>query len=216
MHQRLNRGFTLTELLVSSAIGLSLITVVTSNYFHSIAVSNQQIKRSVLSAELDSLLYLMNAEIKRAGYCGDCKSSNGFLISDATGANRSSVVINDSVTALTGTCIRFAYNEDSSLGVLTPRNGDARGYRLKTEKDGTKSFEIYRNYGGVANWNCNDGTHWLDYQNDMISISQFDIHREEVIGISKKKQNITIKLTGNIDGVSLSRTTRIAINNVDY
>ncbi|KXI21870.1 hypothetical protein [Photobacterium sanguinicancri] len=120
------------------------------------------------------------------------------------------------MTALTGTCIRFAYNEDSSLGVLTPRDGDARGYRLKTENGGKTSFEIYRNYNGIANWSCNDGTHWLDYQNDMISISKFDIQREEVIGTSRKKQNITITLTGNIDNVSLTRITNIAVNNVDY
>ncbi|MDO6497726.1 PilW family protein [Photobacterium sanguinicancri] len=216
MHKRLSKGFSLIELMISSAIGLGLITVVTSNYFHSVALSNQQVKRSILSAELDSLVYLMSGEIKRAGYCGDCKSANGYLLTDATGANKSSIAINDSVTALTGTCIRFAYNEDSSLGVLTPRDGDARGYRLKTENGGKTSFEIYRNYNGIANWSCNDGTHWLDYQNDMISISKFDIQREEVIGTSRKKQNITITLTGNIDNVSLTRITNIAVNNVDY
>ena len=217
---RIDKGFSLVELTLATFLGVLILTVMTSTYVFTIASSNSQLKYSTLKSELDSLLFLMANEVKRAGYCGNCTTSNGFMITDISG-DQSAIVIDDSATKASGTCIRFSYNHDSAENIVSVRDKDARGFRLfDSDKDGIDDFEVYTNYGGLANWGCgNTHTHWQNYNNQMITIKALSFDRSTylsaVSGAVSSMQNIDITIQGQLGSMLETRTITVSVPNVD-
>ena len=217
---RINRGFTLVELILATFLGMLILSVTASTYLYSIGSSNNQLKYAALKSELDSLLFLMANEVKRAGYCGNCTTTNGFMITGASG-DKSAIAIDDSVTMTSGSCIRFAYNHDSSESAVSIREKDARGFRLfDSDKDGKAEFEIYANYGGLSNWGCSSShTHWQDYNNHMITITELSFKRNKyqsnVSGASSSMQSIDITIEGKIGSMKETRAITVSVPNVD-
>ncbi|MBV1840782.1 MULTISPECIES: PilW family protein [Photobacterium] len=214
---RIMKGFTLIELLISTFLGLIALSVITSSYSFGLSTSNNQLKHASLKSELDGILLMMADDIRRAGYCGDCTSSNNFILNDVSGA-KSSLLLDGSATASSGTCIVFAYNEDSSPGVVSVRDSDARGYRWNdSNKDGKKEFEIYKNYSGLTNWSCSS-SHWQDYNNPMVTVTQLDFLRTKLPsvkpGSSASIENLTITIQGTLGAMTEQRSVNVTLPNI--
>lgn len=213
---RIEKGYSLVELLISTFLGILVIGTITSAYTMTLTGSNQYLKESALSSELDSILFLMASEIKRAGYCRDCFATNPFMLNDGT--NSANILIDGLADSSNGHCILFAYNHDSALGVTSIRNDDARGFRVKdSNKDGRNEIEIYTTYSGMANWSCT-GTNWQDYNNKRIDIKKLDFTRtvydSSVAGSTNSIQNITITIGGKLGELYEERTTSVALPNI--
>ncbi|UTV27198.1 prepilin-type N-terminal cleavage/methylation domain-containing protein [Photobacterium atrarenae] len=214
---RINKGFSLIELLISTFISLLVLATIISSYTFGISISNNQLKQLSLKSELDSILFMIANDVKRAGYCGDCTSSNPFILTDLSSV-KSNVLIDGSATKLSGSCVVFAYNEDSATGVINVRNDDARGFRLfDSDQDGIPEFEIYKNYSGLANWSCL-GNHWQDMNNPMVTVTLLEFTRQQSIsskpGSTARMENLTITIHGTLGAYGAQRSTTVSMPNI--
>lgn len=169
------KGFTLIELLLGLTISLILLGVSFSVFTSNTVFSSHALQRAELNSELLRLKSIIEPEIKRAGFCYDCMSANPFRISDSLG-NKTNILIDESASATSGTCIRFAYNHDKAEGINAARKDDVKGFRLGSDSKGKPVLEMYENHKGVANWNC-DNTHWRDMHLSSVQISNFTVNR---------------------------------------
>jgi len=127
------QGFTLVEFMISMALSLAAILVVTSIYITSFQIDSKTIKFSRLNDEVTSIMALLSEDIKRAGYVENAESLplspeefRTILVTDATaGANDNS-------------CILFSYDFDNAgvgdgVGSYESPSEDF-GYRFKNNE----------------------------------------------------------------------------------
>jgi len=67
------RGFTLVEFMISMALSLAAVLVVTSIYVTSFSIDSKTIKFSRLNDEVTSIMALLSEDIKRAGFVEDAE-----------------------------------------------------------------------------------------------------------------------------------------------
>lgn len=127
------QGFTLVEFMISMALSLAAILVVTSIYITSFQIDSKTIKFSRLNDEVTSIMALLSEDIKRAGYVENAENLplspeefRTILVTDATaGANDNS-------------CILFSYDFDNAGvgdGVGSYESpSEAFGYRFKNNE----------------------------------------------------------------------------------
>ncbi|RXJ73853.1 pilus assembly protein PilW [Veronia nyctiphanis] len=217
-----NKGYSLVELLVGSAVSLIVIAASIAALSSSMSLGNDQLQRDYLTSQLNVIATAMSQEISRAGYCFDCLSSNPFITADPEG-NKSSVIIDDlGITDkdYKGSCIRFAYNHDSRSGSTSPHKDDLKGYRLDGDK---QVIEIYENRDGSANWKCdrdNGGTYWQDMNYERLDITELTFKRNALTldGVSNRVQQLEITITAAVSdkpGIKESLTFNVTVWNVD-
>lgn len=120
---RSQQGFTITELMVSTALSLSVISSVLVGYLATYVSSSNTLAASKLNQELSTLMSLMVSDIRRAGYWANASSNlptaNIFNAVDNTAlevfdsmASNTQVGVNGS-----GSCIVYAYDADEDGAV---------------------------------------------------------------------------------------------------
>ncbi|MFD2179799.1 PilW family protein [Veronia pacifica] len=208
-------GFSLVELMVGSAVSLIVIATSVAALTSSMSIGNEQLQRDYLTSQLNVIANMMSQEISRAGYCFDCGDDNPYIIHiEDSGA--STIVIDDLASNSTGDCIRFAYNHDSRAGVETRGLDDLKGFRLDANNG---LIEIYENYDGVNNWQCN-GRNWMDINYNRLKITALSFNRKALStsGEDSTVQQIEVTLTAEVREMpDISETLKfnVTVWNVD-
>jgi type IV pilus assembly protein PilW len=139
------RGLTLSELLVGLAVGMIVLTGVTTSFLASIRSSAETLATNRLTANLHTMMDLMVRDIRRAGYAarpptGDTDLDGDTDIDDLPfdgGANPFTQILNadidlnltvgNATSEAATSCITYAYNLDSDV---PPAIGVCRGCSL--------------------------------------------------------------------------------------
>ena len=105
------RGFSLVELMVGMAIGLILMSAVVALTVSMLRTNAETVTLSKLTQEGRAISDLVTREVRRARYSGDARA---FVGAAAFVNPFGDVEINATKlpTAVTGNCIRFAYDAD--------------------------------------------------------------------------------------------------------
>ena len=132
------RGFTITELMITVVLGLSVISSVLLGYLANYQGSMGTLASSKLGQDVNTLMSLMIAELRRAGYSAeaavaDSPENNSFSLLDSTALEVHNYVASpesstqQSATG-SGNCIVYAYDMDSD-GVVDAN--ELSGFRLR-------------------------------------------------------------------------------------
>jgi len=125
------QGFTLVEFMISMALSLAAILVVTSIYITSFQIDSKTIKFSRLNDEVTSIMALLSEDIKRAGYVANAE----LMISSGTPspAEFRTVLVTDVIAGENdNSCILFSYDFDDSGAYETP--SEDFGYRFTNDE----------------------------------------------------------------------------------
>ena len=132
------QGFTLVEFMISMALSLAAVLVVTSIYITSFQIDSKTIKYARLNDEVTSIVALLSEDIKRAGYVANAEVS----IESAVPAGNTSKCDPDpsicspvefrTLLVDSDSCILFAYDLNGNNVYDSP--GEAFGYRFNNNK----------------------------------------------------------------------------------
>ncbi|WJW75086.1 hypothetical protein QVG61_11385 [Thiohalobacter sp. IOR34] len=172
-------GFSLTELLIGSTLGLLVLGGGLQMYLANLQASHDCLSHARLSHELQTALELMTAELRRSGYWAgqpgiDPRSANPFLqteqqlrIGQAAGESRDS-------------CVLYSYdrNQDKRLGVGHGASGALQS-AANVERFG---FRLYRQrlqmrLGGRG-FDCDHGQ-WQSLTSDDTEVTRLRFTRLE-------------------------------------
>jgi len=128
------RGFTLTELMITVALGLSVISSVLLGYLATYKGSMGTLASSKLGQDMNTVISLMTGELRRAGYSAeaavlDSPENNSFSVVDSTALEIFNTVASNTQQAATGSgsCIVYTYDMDQD-GVVDA--AELSGFRL--------------------------------------------------------------------------------------
>lgn len=128
------RGFTITELMITVGLSLSVISSVLIGYLATYTSSLDTLAASKLNQDMSAMMNLMVSEIRRAGYSGTVPTtpaSNLFALVDNTALE----VFNDMTSNTqqsgtgSGSCIVYTYDIDAD-GIVDA--AELAGFRLTT------------------------------------------------------------------------------------
>jgi len=152
------QGFTLVEFMISMALSLAAILVVTSIYITSFQIDSKTIKFSRLNDEVTSIMALLSEDIKRAGYVANSENSTKKWPDGNTSAcdpnpvncapEQFRTVLVDKFTdeLVDNSCILFSYDFNDN-GAHDPSDEDF-GYRLNSGELETRQDGIICTAGG--------------------------------------------------------------------
>lgn len=151
-----SRGFSLVELMVALTLSAIVLVGVTASFSTTLSTNATSLAQARLTEEVRAVMEVMTREIRRAGYWGNAGAAaqNPFSPTDSglidPGAGN--------------TCIRFAYDADSS-GDAALANAERYGFRLNN---------------GVIEWartnatNCNAGA-WTPMTTGDTNVTAFNV-----------------------------------------
>lgn len=128
------RGFTVTELMITVGLSLSVISSVLIGHLATYSSSLNTLAASKLNQDMSALMNLMVSELRRAGYSGTVPAtptSNLFALADNTALevfNDMSSNVQQAATG-SGSCIVYTYDNDED-GVVDA--AELAGFRLTT------------------------------------------------------------------------------------
>jgi type II secretory pathway component PulJ len=158
------RGLTLVELLIGSALGLLILGVLTGLYVNTIASSGQGLRMAHLQQQLRAAMEIMGRDLRRAGYYGTrpdagtlaALRANPFTDADHPGkdeAERNDVRIGHfqgGQAEAAGSCILYSYDLDADGNLKPSGVGMERfGFRLREGM-------LQMRYGGDG-FDCDQG-----------------------------------------------------------
>lgn len=200
----LKNGFSLVELLISLLLGSLLMAIVINLYVSSVSSGAKNLKYSRLRSDLQSILAVMESDIRRAGY-------GGRLYQVGSGAAKTV----DSIHRKAQDCIVYYYNEDNSAD-LTSRNKMA--FRLD-HKD--NKIQFGRGVGPFADdcYAVNNG-HWESMtDNNFIKITKLNFNESVVSNASATMRSVEIEVTGELVADSQYKhtvSTKVQVRNLEY
>jgi len=172
------QGFTLVEFMISMALSLAAILVVTSIYITSFQIDSKTIKFSRLNDEVTSIMALLSEDIKRAGYFKNAENVIKDLTNRPSGNTSAcdpdpvncapeefrTILVSDATAGVNdNSCILFSYDFNDN-GIHDPSDEDF-GYRFKDNQLQTRK----------AASDCDDGTWESLTDPDFVNISAIEI-----------------------------------------
>jgi prepilin peptidase dependent protein B len=134
--RRRQSGLTITELLITVALGMSVISAVLVGYLATYTSSMNTLAGSKLSQELTTLMGMMVSEFRRIGYTANTTSANfptdnAFSVVDMTAMEVFNNMTSNTQQAATGSgsCIVYTYDRDVDGVVDTD---ELAGFRLNS------------------------------------------------------------------------------------
>ena len=133
VHKKYQSGFTLTELMITIALSMTVISSMLLGYLGNYTSTVNTLASSKLNQELSTLMSLMVGEIRRAGYTSTVSTdptTNLFNKKDLTAMEVYNSTANNQQAAATGSgsCIVLSYDLDKDGIVDT---AELIGFRLK-------------------------------------------------------------------------------------
>lgn len=136
MNKHRQKGFTLTELMISTVLSLSVIATVLIGYVATSTSAISTLAESKLNHELASLMSLMINDIRRAGYWGALAALDDPTVNPFNIVNQTALTVFDSSeannmagTTGNGTCVTYTYDMNSN-GTLEAK--ELTGFRLRS------------------------------------------------------------------------------------
>ena len=209
MKKLINKGFTLTELMIALVLGIIVVGSVGSIYLTTIKSSSNTLKMSKLNYEMNTLMSMMANDIRRSGYNNDVDletpNENEFnqlasttdmdtvlsLRADMTAAANDALA--DQITTkksvqntTSGQCILYVYDQDLDE---TVDNNEFFGYRLNSGVVEVRAT-VANSAAIVANTaedSCTNGTWYPLTDNSTISFTNlsFSLANSTCLNISK-------------------------------
>jgi prepilin peptidase dependent protein B len=128
------QGFTIVELMITVALGLSVISSILVGYLATYKGSMATLAQSKLSQEMLSMMDLMGSELRRAGYSAETTLATSPATNSFSALNSTVLAVYNNMTSNTkqaytgsGSCIIYSYDMDSN-GVIAA--GELSGFRL--------------------------------------------------------------------------------------
>jgi len=156
------RGFNLIELMIAMMLGLIVIGGALSIYIATIRSSSDVVKAARLNYDLDSVMQLMNNDIRRAGFSGGAIVGadilNNSFMATATSINiRTLAAPTADPSPNSGDCILYSYDVDDGDNATSPELPD--GLVNTNEYFGFKLDRgaIWIRYSGSNTTSCADG-----------------------------------------------------------
>lgn len=142
-------GFTLTELMISTVVGMIAVGGVLSVYLGTIKSSSGMLKAAKLNQELSAAIEIMVSDIRRAGYWAAAAPGNLDNTFTRAGTNLN---IDGSPADTSGSCILYTY--DATYRGGTAGTVDSTDYfGFKKDGDVVKMLR-----SGSATTDCDSGT----------------------------------------------------------
>lgn len=186
-------GFTLIELLISIGLGIVAVSAILYFYLATVTSSSDTLKKAKLNQEINTLIYLMAQDIRRAGY-GGLQEEDASLNKFSSTATKLTVFkngtainpVNDDASDpddLVGECIVYAY--DQSLdGDL--QSDEQFGYRFSADNE---TIQILESTSVKSSQNCTDGN-WSSVIDDSeVRVTSFEIDLEGSICVNSSEPN---------------------------
>ena len=195
-----HKGFSLIELLIALLLGALLITMVIDLYVTSVSTGSKSLKYSRLRTDLQSMISMMETDIRRAGYSG---GDSGYLV----GINGEKTIdINSN-----NDCIVYYYNHNKSLTVESS-NKMAFSFRDNTLKFKTGVEQIANNVCAVP-------TGWTDVSDaKFIKITALSFTETITSNATVTIRHVKINLSGELASDSRythSISARVQVQNVE-
>jgi len=195
----IKNGFSLVELLIALLFGLALLTMVLNLYVTNLSAGTKSLKYSRLRSDLQSIVAMLETDIRRAGYGGD-----EYLV----GLNgNKSIDINSSQD-----CIVYYYNHDKSASI------DSANQMAFSFKEGAIKFKS--GVGQVADTVCAVTNGWIDISDaQFVTITHFNLTEEITSNALVTVRSVKIELSGKLtsdDNYTYSITTRVQVRNIEY
>ena len=197
-----DNGFSLIELLIALLLGSMLLAMVISLYVTTVSSGAKNLKYSRLRTDLQSIISLMETDIRRAGYGG-----SEFMV----GSGASKTV--DSINSADKDCIVYYYNHDGSTSI---RDANKMGFRLNHDK-----HEIQFGTGvDPLAANCYDSGYWRALSDkQFIKITSLAFTESEVSRASATMRSVQIDITGELVSESKAQhsiTTKVQVRNLEF
>lgn len=228
------RGFSLVELMVGLLAGLIVIAAASSLYVAIVRANATTVQLSALNTSMQSLLDVMERDIRRAGYFASAaqnlaRNSDGtptiapsdrtamFRLNNASGALQD--MQRQLVTAPLYDCILLRYdnNADGSIS----GTDEIMGYRFTSESHGLE----YRQWSSVATQLsdlCTDNSAWQSLSQDghtVITGMTLAITPSGGVALPSGQRTITLRLTGHNQSkpaLALSLERQVRLRNDQY
>lgn len=203
------KGFSLVELLIALLLGSVLLAMVIGLYVTSVSTGAKSLKYSRLRTDLQSIIAMIETDIRRAGYGG-----NGYLV--GAGADKT-IDINDvditvgSNIVKANSCIIYYYNHNNTSDV---ESENKMAFRLNSG-----AIEFDSGAEKVANSACATSG-WTDISdNQFVTITNFTLTENVVSSASATIRSVKIELAGELvsdSSYTHSITTRIQVRNLEF
>lgn len=195
------RGLTITELMITVALGMSVISAILVGYLATYTSSMNTLAGSRLSQELSTLMGVMVSEFRRVGYTAntgsaDFPADNAFNVSDLTAMEVFDDMSSNTQQAATGSgsCIVYAYDRDRD-GVVDAE--ELAGYRLNA------GVVQLRSTGNSADPDtcAGSGSTWVDLTDiDFITVSALDFDLADSVCLNTREPNaVDDDMDGTVD-----------------
>ncbi len=174
-------GFTLTELMISTVVGMIAVGGVLSVYLGTVKSSSEMLKASKLNQELSAAMEIMVSDIRRAGYW--TTATPGNLVNPFTQAG-TNLSVDGSPMDMSGSCILYTY--DATYRGGTAGSVDTTDY-FGFKKDG----DVVRMLkSGNSTTDCGSGT-WeslTDSDTIIVDTLTFDIDGTKCLNTTTNAQ----------------------------
>jgi prepilin-type N-terminal cleavage/methylation domain-containing protein len=196
---RLHDGFSLVEMLISLLLGGVLLVMVINLYVTSVATGTKSLKYSRLRADIQSIMYMMETDIRRAGYGG-----RSFMV--GSGANKTV----DTISSGSEHCIIYYYNHDDSSSMTS---ADKMGIRLNVD-----SNEIQFGTGvDPLAVNCYQSGYWKALSdNQFIKITELSFIESTVSSSNATFRSVKIEINSELTAESsaqYSQSIKVQVRN---
>ena len=199
---RLKAGFTLVELMIALLLGSLLLVMVIGLYVKNVSESGDALKKSRLRTDLQSLVGLMENDIRRAGFGG-----KEFMVGFGQ------LQVFESINSTTQKCIIYAYNYDDASHVASHH---FMGFRYSHSN---KSIQFGKRVNPSVN-ECFSSGYWVNLTDpDFLQIINLDIVENTTFNGRTIFRRIDIKIVAQLkvdDDYAYEVNSRVQARNPEF
>lgn len=196
------KGFSLVELMLALLLGSVLLAMVIGLYVTGVSSGSKSLKYSRLRTDLQSIMAIMETDIRRAGYGG-----GDFLV----GSGGTKTV--DSQNSGTSKCIVYSYNHNSAATITDTNRMGFRFFAADNEiQFGNAVDPLATNCYSKGNWTALS-------DNQFIKITDLTFAESVVSSATSSIRSVAIHLSGELVADSSYKhaiNTRVQIRNFEF
>jgi len=192
-------GFSMVELLIVLLLGSFLLVMITRLYVSEVSGGAKNLNMSRLRADLQSMMAMIETDIRRAGYGG-----SEYLV----GLNGTKTIDINSAED----CIVYYYNHNRSA---TLENSNRMAFRLKDN-----SIRFKTGVSQLAEIACSVTTGWSNISdNEFLNITMLNFTEHVTSSANATMRSVDITLTGELSSDSdyyHSVSSHVQIRNMEF
>ncbi|MCP4321845.1 MAG: prepilin-type N-terminal cleavage/methylation domain-containing protein [Psychromonas sp.] len=194
-----NNGFSLVELLIALLLGSMLLAMVISLYVTGVSTGAKSLKYSRLRTDLQSIIAMLETDIRRAGYGG-----SSYLVG---AIGNKGIDINSDQN-----CIVYYYDHNETS---TVESSNKMAFSFKDS-----AIKFKSNVGQIAEDVCDITTGWTNISDDQfVTITMLTLTEDVVSSAAATIRSVKIELSGELvsdSSYNYSITTRVQVRNFEF